>query len=131
MGHKHESQQTRSGHRRVAEASAPKLAPVAFIGLAPPDDPDFQVGQYRSDWRYAYVQNAEFDRLIDAARREMNPEARAGLYRELMRAMHAELPVVWLFQGVDLHGTSARVSGFAPRGDGRLALYGVKVAARA
>jgi len=107
-----------------------ELAPVALIGLAPPDDPDFQVGQYRSDWRYSYVQSAEFDRLIDVARREMNPEARAGYYRELMRAMHAEVPLVWLYQGVDLHGTAARVSGFAPRGDGRLPLYGVKMAAR-
>jgi hypothetical protein len=47
-----------------------------------------------------------------------------------MRAMHREAPVVWLFQGVELHGTSARVSGLAPRGDGRLALYGVSLAAR-
>ena len=107
-----------------------ELAPVAFLGLAPPDDPDFQVGQYRSDWRYAYVQNPEFDRLIDAGRREMNPEARTRIYQELMRAMHAEAPVVWLFQGVDLNGTSARVSGLAPRGDGRLALYNVRLAAR-
>lgn len=107
-----------------------ELAPVAFLGLAPPDDPDFQVGQYRSDWRYSYVQNEEFDRLIDAGRQEMNPEARADIYRQLMRAMHREVPLVWLFQGVDLHGTSARVSNFAPRGDGRLAIHPVRLAAR-
>lgn len=107
-----------------------ELGPMFLIGLAPPDDPDFQVGQYRSDWRYSYVQNPDFDRLIDAGRREMNPDARAAIYRELMRTMHTEAPVIWLFQGVDLHGTSALVSGLAPRGDGRLGLYGVKLAAR-
>jgi peptide/nickel transport system substrate-binding protein len=107
-----------------------ELAPIAYLGLAPPDDPDFQVGQYRSDWRYSYVQNPEFDRLIDAGRREMDVERRAAIYQELMRAMHHEAPVVWLFQGVDLHGTSSRVSGLAPRGDGRIALTGVSLAAR-
>jgi peptide/nickel transport system substrate-binding protein len=107
-----------------------ELAPVALLGLAPPDDPDFQVGQYRSDWRYSYVQNEEFDRLIDAGRQEMEPEKRAEIYRSLMRAMHREVPLVWLYQGVDLHGTSARVSGFAPRGDGRLPVHLVRLAPR-
>lgn len=104
-----------------------ELQPMAFVGLAPPDDPDFQVSQYRSSWRYSYVQNPEFDRLIDAGAQQMEPVARAATYRELMASMHAEAPVAWLYQGVDYYGTSPRVQGFMPTGDGRIHLYGVSL----
>ena len=100
---------------------------MAFVGLAPPDDPDFQVSQYRSTWRYSYVQNPEFDTLIDAGAQEMDPDKRAETYRKLMHAMNTEAPVIFLYQGMDYYGMSRRVQGFVPTGDGRIHLYGVSL----
>jgi peptide/nickel transport system substrate-binding protein len=112
----------------LRQLRARELAPMAFVGLAPPDDPDFQVSQYRSSWRYSYVNNPKFDALIDAGAREMNPETRAATYRSLMREMHAEAPVIFLYQGVDGLGHAKRVKGFVPSGDGRIHLHGVSLA---
>jgi peptide/nickel transport system substrate-binding protein len=105
-----------------------ELQPMAFVGLAPPDDPDFQVSQYRSTWRYSYVKNEKIDALIDAGAQEMNPQKRAATYRSLMRLMHEEAPVIFLYQGVDSHGMSRRVRGFVPSGDSRIQLSGVSLA---
>lgn len=105
-----------------------ELQPMAFVGLAPPDDPDFQVSQYRSTWRYSYVKNEKMDVLIDAGARELDAAKRAATYQELMALMHDEAPVVWLYQGVDSHGLSKRVRGFVPSGDSRIHLQTVSLA---
>jgi len=105
-----------------------ELQPMAFVGLAPPDDPDFQVSQYRSTWRYSYVKNEKMDALIDAGARELDAAKRAATYQELMALMHDEAPVVWLYQGVDSHGLSKRVRGFVPSGDSRIHLQTVSLA---
>jgi peptide/nickel transport system substrate-binding protein len=104
-----------------------ELGPMAFAGLAPPDDPDFQVSQYRSTWRYSYVQNPQFDALIDAGAQTLDPKQRAETYRKLMVLMREEAPIIFLYQGVDYYGTSPRVKGFRPTGDGRIHLYGVSL----
>ena len=105
-----------------------ELQPMAFVGLAPPDDPDFQVSQYRSTWRYSYVKNEKMDALIDAGARELDAAKRAATYQELMALMHDEAPVIWLYQGVDSHGLSRRVRGFVPSGDSRIHLQTVSLA---
>ena len=104
-----------------------ELAPMAFVGLAPPDDPDFQLSQYRSTWRYSYVRNPKIDALIDAGAQDMNPDTRAATYRALGRLMHDEAPAIFLYQGVDGLGLSKRVRGFVPSGDGRIHLQGVSL----
>ncbi|MFI4983295.1 MAG: ABC transporter substrate-binding protein, partial [Nevskiales bacterium] len=99
-----------------------ELAPMAFFGSAPPDDPSYQVFQYRSDWRYSYVQNPQIDALIDAGARDMDPASRNKTYQQLMRLMHDEVPAIFLYQGTDFYGTSRRLKNFAASGDGRLFL---------
>jgi peptide/nickel transport system substrate-binding protein len=109
----------------LRQLRASELWPMAYVGLAPQDDPDLQVSQYHSTWRYSYIQNAELDRLIDTGRQEMNVEARAAIYRDAMTLMREEAPIIFLFGGVDFYGTSARVQNFSARGDGRFFFYGV------
>ena len=104
-----------------------ELAPMAFLGLAPQDDPHFQVSQYRSDWRYTYIQNKELDALIDAGVQEMDVGKRGEIYRKAMRLMYDEAPVIFLFLGVDFYAANKRVKGLAPTGDQRLYLYGVSL----
>lgn len=105
-----------------------ELAPLTYMGLAPNNDPNAQMSQYRSDWRYSYVNNPELDALIDAGATEMDPEKREEIYRQAGRLMHDEASVAFLFQSVDLYGVSERVSGFLPRGDQRWVITGVSIA---
>lgn len=107
-----------------------ELAPIAFLGLAPLDDPDFQVSQYHSTWRYSYIKDAALDRLIEAGAQEMDVEKRGAIYREAMRVMHDLAPVAFLYQGADFHGASKRVRNFQVSGDQRLYLYGFELAPR-
>jgi peptide/nickel transport system substrate-binding protein len=102
-----------------------ELQPMAYLGLAPLDDPDFQMAQYRSSWRYAYIRNAEIDRLVDAGAREVDVEKRGAIYRELGRLMRDEAPVAFLFGGYDFYGVSKKLEGFVPRGDQRFFLHNV------
>ena len=100
---------------------------MSFVGLAPPDDPHFQVSQYRSNWRYTFIQNAELDRLIDDGVKETDVAKRGALYRQAMRLINTEAPVVPLFLGVDFYGASSRVKGLLPTGDQRIYLYGLSL----
>lgn len=109
----------------LRQLRASELWPLAYVGLAPQDDPDLQVSQYHSTWRYSYIRNAELDRLIDTGRQEMDVEKRAEIYRDAMALMREEAPIIFLFGGVDFYGTSDRVANFNARGDGRFFFYGV------
>jgi len=109
----------------LRQLSARELQPMGYVGLAPPDDPDPQMAQYRSDWRYSYVSNKALDGFIDAGAREMDPVKRAQIYQQAGRLMNDEASVIFLFQAVDLYGVNKRIKGFTPRGDQRWVLQGV------
>jgi peptide/nickel transport system substrate-binding protein len=102
-----------------------ELQPMAYIGLAPLDDPDFQLAQYRSSWRYAYIRNAELDGLIDAGAREIDVAKRREIYQKAGRLMHDLAPVAFLFGGYDFYGVNRKLEGFVPRGDQRFFLHNV------
>jgi peptide/nickel transport system substrate-binding protein len=107
----------------LRQLRARELWPLAYVGLAPLDDPDFQLAQYRSTWRYAYIKNATLDELIDAGARETDREKRAAIYRKAAQLMHEEAPVVFLFGGYDFYGVSKKLEGIVPRGDQRFFLH--------
>jgi len=102
-----------------------ELQPMAYLGLAPLDDPDFQLAQYRSSWRYAYIRNAELDALIDAGAREIDVAKRREIYQKAGRLMHDLAPVAFLFGGYDFFGVTRKLEGFVPRGDQRFFLHNV------
>ncbi|WP_112324369.1 ABC transporter substrate-binding protein [Oceanibium sediminis] len=104
-----------------------ELAPMYFVGLAPQDDPGFQASQYLSEWRYSPIANEEMDELILAGATEADPESRAQIYRDLMALMHEQAPIIFLYGGVDIYGTDARITGLEPRGDGRMFFYNVEL----
>ncbi|MBZ6078268.1 ABC transporter substrate-binding protein [Microvirga puerhi] len=109
----------------LRQLRARELWPLAYLGLAPLDDPDFQLAQYRSTWRYSYIRNAELDALIDAGAQEIDREKRAAIYRKAAQLMHEEAPVVFLFGGYDFYGVSNKLDGIVPRGDQRFFLQNV------
>lgn len=111
----------------LRQLSARELQPMGYVGLAPADDPDLQMTQYRSDWRYSYVDNKELDELIDAGGQEMDREKRGEIYRKASQLFHDEAHVLFLYQAIDLYALSDRVEGFSPRGDQRWVVYGMSL----
>ena len=110
------------------ELNAKKLGPMALVGSAPADDPDAMMAQYRSTWRYAYIQDAALDELIDAGAREVDPAKRGAIYQKASRLLHDEAFMLFLYQGNDLYGFNKRVRGFDPRGDQRFLVGGIDLA---
>ncbi|MCB1470245.1 MAG: hypothetical protein KDK08_24565, partial [Rhizobiaceae bacterium] len=102
-----------------------ELAPMYFVGLAPQDDPAFQASQYVSTWRYTPIANEELDALAEAGAKEMDVEKRRKIYQDMMALMHDEAPIIFLYDGIDVYGTDARLQNFLPRGDGRMFFYDV------
>ena len=86
------------------------------------------MAQYRSTWRYSYVQSPELDALIDEGAKEVDPAKRAPIYQQASRLMNEEAFLVFLYQGTDLYGANKRVRGFTPRGDQRYLLDGIDLA---
>lgn len=105
-----------------------KLGPLGMMGTAPADDPDAMVAQFRSTWRYSYIQNPELDMLIDAGASEIDPAKRAETYKKIGQMMREEAYTLYLYQGVDFYGASPKVAGFSPRGDQRYLLSGISIA---
>lgn len=102
-----------------------ELAPMYFVGLAPQDDPAFQASQYVSTWRYTPIANDQIDALAEAGAKETDVEERRAIYQKMMAIMHEEAPIIFLYQGIDVYGTSAKLDNFLPRGDGRMFFYDV------
>lgn len=112
----------------LRQLRAQELAPMYFVGLAPQDDPAFQASQYLSSWRYTPIADPKIDDLIAAGATEMNVAERERIYREMMAYMHDVAPIVFLYGGIDVYGTDARLENFLPRGDGRMFFYDVTFA---
>ncbi|MFK4824515.1 ABC transporter substrate-binding protein [Paenochrobactrum sp. BZR 588] len=111
----------------LRQLSARELHPMGYVGLAPADDPDMQMSQYRSDWRYSYVNNKDLDELIDAGGQELDWKKRDEIYKKASRLFHDEAHVLFLYQAIDLYAISDRVEGFNPRGDQRWVVYGMSL----
>jgi len=112
----------------LTQLDAKKLGPMCFVGTAPADDPDAMMAQYRSTWRYSYVQSPELDALIDAGAKEVDPAKRAPIYQQASKLMFDEAFILFLYQGTDLYGANKRVRGFNPRGDQRYLVDGLDLA---
>ncbi|MBI4082104.1 MAG: hypothetical protein HY423_05780 [Candidatus Lambdaproteobacteria bacterium] len=104
-----------------------ELGPMHFSGTAPPADPHFMLSQYRSDWRYSYVQNAELDKLIDLGNSTVDEAQRQKYYEQATELMHSLAPSVYLYQSLDFYGATRRLKNWRPTGDQRIFLYGISL----
>lgn len=98
--------------------SSHKIADMWLLGWSLPMlDPDawmwplFHSGDPLANWG-----NAEFDRVIEAARIEMDPAKRAELYSTAQKILKEEAPMIFLYQLKDLYGVSKRID-WNPRPD--------------
>lgn len=75
-------------------------------------DPDGRLSGYGTDSTYVGWVNTEAAELIAAARREIDFEARKGLYTKALRLMAEEVPFVFTGTSYRYIATRAEVSGF-------------------
>ena len=60
---------------------------------------------------YGYYSNEEFDRVIQEAMRETDPEARQALYRRAKEIVYFEDPgAIWLYDNYFIIGARANVT---------------------
>jgi peptide/nickel transport system substrate-binding protein len=74
---------------------------------------------------FANYANPAMDRLLDEAQVSMNPKRRRELYARAARLIQEDVPVLPLYQQVDLYGVSRRVE-WEARPDERLEMRTVK-----
>jgi peptide/nickel transport system substrate-binding protein len=98
------------------------------MGLGPVPEPHIWLSQYRSDWRYSFYQNPEFDKLLDAAKVLPNNKEREKLYHQLTQLMYDDAVIVFLYQGVDFYASTKRLNNWKPSPEqGHISLYGIKL----
>jgi peptide/nickel transport system substrate-binding protein len=71
--------------------------------------PLFTSGAHNSSYS-----NPALDRLLEAARFEMDPEKRRAIYRQSLLLIHDDVPGVFLYEQVERYGVSGDVLNFLP-----------------
>jgi peptide/nickel transport system substrate-binding protein len=81
-------------------------------------------GMGQNDGHYA---NPIVDAALDAARKSTDLATRVGYYGKLMEQERKDLPIIYLYNPVNIVGLSVKISGFRPVPDGIIRLQGLSV----
>lgn len=104
-----------SYYRRVLQR---QVSPMYLLGWGniTYDADNTLSSQLTSDAVSSTYANPAFDKLVDAARYELDPAKRRALYAKAMRIVHDDAPWLFLFEYEDLYATSKRLH-WQPRPD--------------
>jgi peptide/nickel transport system substrate-binding protein len=101
---------------------------VGWSGRVDPDGNIFsfsRTGGGQNDGRYS---NPEVDRLLDAARTELDIEKRKDLYAQVLRiSLGQDANRIYLWHRKNIMAHSARLSGYRPVSDGMIRLQGMRL----
>lgn len=101
---------------------------VGWSGRVDPDGNIFsfsRTGGGQNDGRYS---EAEVDRLLDAARTELDIEKRKDLYAQVLRiSLGRDANRVYLWHRKNIMAHSARLAGYRPVSDGMIRLQGMRL----
>jgi len=94
------------------------LVPMYMIGWAGTWDADgILFPLLRSGQRFSRWSNADFDAIIDKARRTLDQAERVKLYRQATQLTHDEAPWLFLFHGMDIYGVNRALVDWEPTSD--------------
>jgi peptide/nickel transport system substrate-binding protein len=101
-----------------AQALRRALSPMYMLGWGniTYDADNTLASQLVSDATTSTYANPAVDKLVDAARYELDPAKRKALYARALRIIHDDAPWLFLFQYEDLYATSKRLQ-WQPRPD--------------
>jgi peptide/nickel transport system substrate-binding protein len=94
---------------------------ATLLGWSGRPDPDQNIydflvtGGSQNDSRFS---NPEVDKLLNAARAEMDEGKRKAIYDEVMKIVHEEVPYIYLYHEHNVFGISKSVQGFEYVPDG-------------
>lgn len=101
---------------------------VGWSGRVDPDGNIFsfsRTGGGQNDGRYS---NAEVDRLLDAARTELDVEKRKDLYAQVLRiSLGQDANRIYLWHRKNIMAHTARLSGYRPVSDGMIRIQGMRL----
>lgn len=89
-----------------------KQAPMYMLGWGSTQTLDADAAVYpimHSNEPYSTVSNPKLDRLLDEARRTIDPQARARLYSQIQELAHEDVPMLTLYQEDSLYGMNDSV----------------------
>ncbi|MBR0678977.1 ABC transporter substrate-binding protein [Roseomonas eburnea] len=102
-----------------------------LVGWSGRTDPDGNIytftrtGGGQNDGRYS---NPEVDRLLDAARTELDVEKRRDLYAQVLRiAFGQDVGRIYLWHRKNVMAHTARLTGYRPISDGMIRLQGMRI----
>jgi ABC-type transport system substrate-binding protein len=102
----------------IARPDGPAFGFYAWIGDFPDPtnflDAKFHSRAIASSGNDSYYANAELDRVLDAARGELDPEIRSAHYRHAERILYEDAPWIWGFHRTVTEATQPYVRGYEP-----------------
>jgi peptide/nickel transport system substrate-binding protein len=101
---------------------------IGWSGRADPDGNMFgflTTGSGQNDGHYS---NAVVDKALTGARATVDPAARRDDYETALHQLREDLPIIYLFNPVNVVGLSAKLTGFRPVPDGMIRLQGLAMA---
>lgn len=87
----------------------------------------FHSSQHGDPGNRSFYSNADVDALLDKARREADPTARAAIYKDALQKISDDSPMAFVLHPSYLTGVSDKVSGFNVGSDGIYQLRDVKL----
>ncbi|MEO4055417.1 glutathione ABC transporter substrate-binding protein [Solibacillus sp. CAU 1738] len=87
----------------------------------------FHSTQHGDPGNRSFYTNTEVDALLDAGRREPDPSAREGIYKDAIQMISDESPVAFVLHPSILTGVSNKVTGFVVTADSMYHLKDVKI----
>lgn len=101
------------------------------IGPQFANDPDpltFQTMHSTGGRNLSRYRSPEMDALLEASRRETDPEARAAIFHRIARLANTDFPIIYLYHLRPIFAHDARLEGLSFTGDGFIRLRGARMA---
>jgi peptide/nickel transport system substrate-binding protein len=107
----------------IKELRSNRLGDMFLIGWSNYGDAGYVLPHFTSRSSFGvYRSNPKLDALVQKARVEIDPVARAHIYKEATELMREAAPAAFLVQPSAIYGVSNKVIGFSPRSDERWGL---------
>ena len=98
---------------------------IGWSGRVDPDGNIWQLLHTGGSFNYGHWANPAADALLDQARTEPEPAARAALYARFWQLERQDLPLVYLWTSKNVVGLKRGLKGFVQVPDGLIRLHGV------
>ncbi len=105
-----------------------EISAIGWSGRIDPDGNLYNGLHSKGTLNETHYANADVDAWLDQARATTDFAARKALYAKITAKVHADLPVMYVYNTALIVMTTKKVSGFRPVPDGIIRVQGLKLA---